>query len=113
MRLLFLLIFSILCLSAVDAQIVQRETDFNFDWKFILKKDTIKPKLFPLKDTDWRTVRLPHDWSVENSFDSNLEGATGFLPGGVGIYQKHFKTPSIKAETNTYVMVFIIMPHFG
>ncbi len=104
MRFLFLLVFSILFLSTADAQNAQRETDFNFDWKFALQKDTTKPKFIPLKDKEWRTVRLPHDWSVEMSFDSKYEGATGFLPGGVGIYQKHFKTSSIKSETNTYVL---------
>ncbi len=93
-----------LFLPKVDAQDLQRETDFNFEWKFALQKDTTKPKTIPLKDKKWRTLRLPHDWSVEMSFDPKYEGATGFLPGGVGVYQKHFKTTSNKKETNTYVL---------
>ena len=70
-----------------------REQDFNFDWKFQLQKDTKITETIPLKDTDWRDVRLPHDWSVESSFSNDFEGATGYLPGGVAWYQKHFSTP--------------------
>ncbi|WP_298532851.1 glycoside hydrolase family 2 TIM barrel-domain containing protein [uncultured Algibacter sp.] len=83
---------------------LSREVDFNFDWKFKLQKDTLKPTNLPLKDDDWRDIRLPHDWSVEMSFDSIYEGATGYLPGGVGVYQKHFKTPANKANMSTFVL---------
>ena len=83
---------------------LQREIDFNFDWKFKLQKDTTSLKKTPLNDEDWRDIRLPHDWSVEMSFSESLEGATGYLPGGVGVYQKHFKTPAKKSEKNTYIL---------
>ncbi|TNJ43214.1 glycoside hydrolase family 2 protein [Tamlana fucoidanivorans] len=83
---------------------IQREADFNFDWKFTLLKDTTSLTKIPLPDADWRDVRLPHDWSVEFSFDSNLEGCTGYLPGGVGVYQKHFKSPANKKEKSTFVL---------
>lgn len=91
------------CQSQQDEKF-NRQIDFNFDWKFILQKDTIKPSVIPMKDKDWRDVRLPHDWSVEMAFDSIYEGATGYLPGGVGVYQKHFKTPTDTSEKNTYIL---------
>ncbi|MGC6431154.1 MAG: glycoside hydrolase family 2 TIM barrel-domain containing protein, partial [Jejuia sp.] len=78
-------------------------TDFNFDWKFTLVKDTTLPAQVPLKDADWRNIRLPHDWSVELPFSEEWEGATGYLPGGVGIYQKHFKTPASPEEKSTFI----------
>ena len=90
--------------SGIHAQPIERETDFNFDWTFTLVEDSLLPKRIPLDDTKWRSVRLPHDWSVEASFDSNLEGCTGYLPGGVGIYQKHFPTPASPKYKNTYVL---------
>ncbi|WP_343330808.1 glycoside hydrolase family 2 TIM barrel-domain containing protein [Polaribacter staleyi] len=99
LKLVFILL--IVC-TTINAQ--EREQDFNFDWKFSLQKNTTKPKKVPLKDKKWRNVRLPHDWSVEKSFDSIYEGATGYLPGGVGIYQKHFKSNIDKAKTNTYIL---------
>lgn len=92
------------CFSKVVAQSIERETDFNFDWKFTLVEDTLPPKQIPLDDSQWRDVRLPHDWSVEASFDSTLEGCTGYLPGGVGIYQKHFEMPASPLEKSTFVL---------
>lgn len=83
---------------------VQRESDFNFNWKFTEVSQTSLPQTLPLDDEKWRTVRLPHDWSVEHSFSEDLEGATGYLPGGVGIYQKHFKTPINPAEKSAFVL---------
>ncbi|AWB68906.1 glycoside hydrolase family 2 [Saccharobesus litoralis] len=92
------------CISAVQASVVKRQVDFNFDWKFTLVNDTALPKNLPLNDSGWRDVRLPHDWSVEASFAEKWEGATGYLPGGVGIYQKHFATPADPNNTTTYVL---------
>jgi beta-galactosidase len=60
-------------------------------------------------DSGWRTVDLPHDWSIEDlptapattpprvvgPFDSQAEGgtATGFTVGGEGWYRKRFVLP--------------------
>ena len=82
----------------------QRTHDFNFGWKFQLQKNTQLPSTIPLQDSDWCTVRLPHDWSVEFSFDESLEGCTGYLPGGVGVYQKHFSTPIDSKTQNAYIL---------
>lgn len=86
-----------------EASQFKRATDFNFDWKFKLVNDTTLPSQVPLKDADWRDIRLPHDWSVELPFSEEWEGATGYLPGGVGIYQKHFKTPASPEEKSTFI----------
>lgn len=91
-------------ISCQGPESFNRETDFNFDWKFSLAADTSMPSRVPLDDTEWRDVRLPHDWSVEFSFDSTLEGCTGYLPGGVGIYQKHFETPASPVEKSSFVL---------
>ena len=98
---LLTLAVQISCQSPAD-QNFQREQDFNFDWKFTLLSDTSIPDVIPMDDASWRDVRLPHDWSVEASFDSTLEGCTGYLPGGVGVYQKHFASPP--KDEITYVL---------
>ncbi len=90
--------------QATAQETFQREWDANFGWKFTLLPDTTLPKNVPLADRDWREVRLPHDWSVELPFDSTLEGCTGYLPGGVGVYQKHFSTPASPKDKCTYVL---------
>tara|TARA_R110002049_G_scaffold307668_1_gene508831 strand:+ start:5944 stop:8436 length:2493 start_codon:yes stop_codon:yes gene_type:complete len=83
---------------------VNRETDFNFNWKFTLLKDTTSTHKTPFNDANWRDIRLPHDWSAEHAFDSIYEGATGYLPGGVGYYQKHFSTPINKETEKAYIL---------
>ncbi|WP_179950053.1 glycoside hydrolase family 2 TIM barrel-domain containing protein [Lutibacter citreus] len=99
-----LLVILVIILSYSGYAQTERSQDFNFDWKFTLVEETEKPTQLPLNDADWRDVRLPHDWSVEASFGENLEGCTGYLPGGVGVYQKHFKTPSNTSEKNIFVL---------
>lgn len=83
---------------------VPRESDFNFGWKFHLQSDTNTVALAtPLNDTAWRDIRLPHDWSVESSFSKELEGCTGYLPGGIGWYQKHFDAPAGVTGQRTFI----------
>lgn len=64
--------------------------DFNFKWKFNLE-DTPDAKEFNFNDDQWRTLNLPHDWSIEQSYTTeNTAGSTGFLPTGIGWYRKAF-----------------------
>ena len=46
--------------------------------------------------TTWRTVNLPHDWSIEGDFDKDApaghDGA--YLPTGKGWYRKLFRVES-------------------
>ncbi|NJB36066.1 glycoside hydrolase family 2 TIM barrel-domain containing protein [Croceivirga sp. JEA036] len=77
--------------------------DFNKSWEFKLQEnDTITPTFFT--NQDWRSLNLPHDWSVEFPFDSiQGEGATGYLLGGIGWYKKSFDRKT-NPETNTYIL---------
>lgn len=77
--------------------------DFNKNWKFKLTGDSSQEKVL-VDDSNWREISVPHDWSVEFSFDEDLgEGCTGYLPGGIGWYRKHFPTPSGKDESRVYI----------
>ncbi|GIZ09632.1 glycoside hydrolase family 2 TIM barrel-domain containing protein [Flavobacterium sp. UMI-01] len=102
-RIAFLLLLALFANVKMVAQ-EQREQDFNFDWKFQLQKDTKIATKLPLNDADWREVRLPHDWSVEFSFDKTKEGATGYLDGGVAWYQKHFSIPKSDSGKKVYIL---------
>src|SRR4051794_21290410 len=42
-------------------------------------------------DSDWRTVELPHDWSVEGKFGPSNHMDAGFLPRGIGWYRRRFR----------------------
>ena len=82
---------------------VDRENDFNFNWYFSLEENG-DASAFDFEDKNWRTLDLPHDWSVEFPFDSiNGEGATAYLPGGIGWYRKHFN-PNIGPDEKCYVL---------
>lgn len=71
--------------------------DFNFDWEFMLM-DSISG------EGKWKSVQIPHDWSVEASFDSiKGEGATGYLPGGIGVYRKEFPL-QLKDDQMAYLL---------
>ena len=65
------------------------------DWRFMLG-DPSGAEAPGFADAAWRTVELPHDWSIESAPDAkNLTGAGGgFFPGGVGWYRKTFHAPA-------------------
>lgn len=42
-------------------------------------------------DSDWRSVDLPHDWSIEGNFSPDNHLSAGFLPRGVGWYRRWFR----------------------
>ncbi len=44
-------------------------------------------------DHGFRTVLLPHDWSVEQPFSRENSSGTGYLSGGIGWYRLHFSLP--------------------
>ncbi|MBR8534019.1 DUF4982 domain-containing protein [Carboxylicivirga sediminis] len=89
-KLLLALMATMFLLSCQTTEKKQRNTDFNFDWKFSLEVDS-EAHNTNYNDSQWRTVNLPHDWSVEFPFDTiKGEGCTGYLPGGTGWYRKHF-----------------------
>jgi beta-galactosidase len=71
-----------------------RET-FDFGWKFQRGDfpDAQKPEF---SDSGWKSVDLPHDWSIEGPFsESEPAGSSGgYLPTGIGWYRKRFHLPA-------------------
>src|SRR6266540_102554 len=73
----------------------QRKTEkFDSRWRFHLG-DTPGAQDVAFDDAAWRSLDLPHDWSIEGEFsEQNPAGvAGGALPGGVGWYRKSFVVP--------------------
>jgi beta-galactosidase len=79
-----------------------REQDFNEGWKFHLG-DVKGADSTVFNDSQWRTLDLPHDWSIEDlpaapgkkqigpfTEDSEGKGSTGNVKGGIGWYRKTF-----------------------
>ncbi len=84
-----LLLASLLCLPIRAAQIAS----FDSDWKFVLS-DPPAAQASSFDDSQWQSVDLPHDWSIEQPFGSRWASGTAYLPGGVGWYRKTFTYPS-------------------
>ncbi|MEA3367551.1 MAG: glycoside hydrolase family 2 TIM barrel-domain containing protein, partial [Planctomycetota bacterium] len=70
----------------------QTVRDFDFDWKFT-KGDVHYAQAKTFDDAKWRTVQLPHDWSIEGPYSQEYASGTGYLPGGIGWYRKTFTLP--------------------
>ena len=64
------------------------------DWMFHLG-DTAGAERPEFNDKGWRGLDLPHDWSIEGTFqkDAPAGGRGGYLPGGIGWYRKVFTLP--------------------
>lgn len=74
--------------------------NFNKDWKFFLGDDSAA-KAIAYNDSKWRTLNLPHDWSIEGEFSEKHPTTfnQGALPAGIGWYRKTFMLPdSLKAK---------------
>lgn len=76
-------------------------TKFNDGWLFSLT-DSAAYATAEYADTAWRKLRLPHDWSIEGQISPSLASCTGYLPGGIGWYRKHFTADSIDAKHYLY-----------
>src|SRR5271156_3279504 len=72
-----------------------RKSSFDQQWKFC-KGDTEGAQSPDFKDGGWRTLDLPHDWSIEGPFseDAPAAGTGAYLPTGIGWYLKHFTLPA-------------------
>lgn len=72
----------------------EKKQDFSAGWRFCLGagEEARRPDF---DDSAWRTLDLPHDWSIEQPFDKDSPGgwAAGYLDGGLGWYRKRFTPP--------------------
>jgi beta-galactosidase len=85
-----------------DGSFNNRNLPFDTGWKFL--RDSVSGAQNPsFDDSRWRTLDLPHDWSIENFAESDNENhigpftktseggvSTGHVKGGTGWYRKHF-----------------------
>lgn len=74
----------------------------NNNWKFIRGEQELG-FYRGLDDSSWRSVTLPHDWSVEEPFSKEHSSGTGYLPGGVGWYRKTFSLPENRRGSRVLV----------
>jgi beta-galactosidase len=65
------------------------------DWKFVLG-DPVGAALQTFDAQSWRTVTVPHDWSIEGTPNEKnpTGGGGGYFPAGIGWYRKTFTAPA-------------------
>jgi beta-galactosidase len=79
---------------------MERKQLFDYDWKFFLG-DASEAKSNDFNDASWRSLDLPHDWSIEGRVNpkNQTKGAGGYFPTGIGWYRKTFQASDAwKAE---------------
>jgi beta-galactosidase len=61
----------------------------NDDWLFKLGDDSAYSEV-SYNANSWRKLDVPHDWSVEGTYDTihGTDWQTGYLPAGIGWYRK-------------------------
>src|SRR3954471_21483747 len=69
----------------------ERGVSFNANWKFNLGNASGAENV-SYNDASWRTLAVPHDWSIELPFNKNSPSGNdgGCLDGGIGWYRKNF-----------------------
>ncbi|MGW8317065.1 MAG: sugar-binding domain-containing protein, partial [Bacteroidales bacterium] len=90
----FILIIA-LALASACTNAPRTVESFNTGWKFKLG-DTEEAMQPGYNDSEWRSLDLPHDWSIEGEFspDNPATVGGGALPGGIGWYRKSFTLPA-------------------
>jgi beta-galactosidase len=78
--------------------------DFDKGWHFHLG-DVNGAENPAMNDNAWRTLDLPHDWSIEGKFskDNPATPDGGALPGGIGWYRKVFTVPVSSKDKKVYI----------
>jgi len=74
----------------------------NSGWQFQLG-DVKNAQAIDFDAGRWRTLDLPHDWSVEGTLSPSLASCTGYLPGGIGWYRKTVNIPQGKTGDRVYL----------
>ena len=87
-----------------------RDSFFTEQWKFY-KGDIAEAQAPAFDDRKWRMLDLPHDWSIEESFDSKLASCTAFLPCGIAWYRKTFTVPADASDKSIRVRFDGVMNH--
>lgn len=115
-KFLILLVAVIPALFSCTQQKTERETNFNDNWKFI-RADVDNAEQPAFDDSEWRTLDLPHDYSIEDlsakegvkqigPFSEESAGgpSTAHVVGGTAWYRKHFTLE--KADKGKIVKIF-------
>lgn len=99
-RLIVLAICLVTSSTMTQAAPTRTVLNFDADWKFSLT-DPANGMMPKLDDSAWRSLDVPHDWSIEGPFGPQYGSGNGYAPGGIGWYRKHFRVDGAEGKRVT------------
>lgn len=90
-------------MNSLDQQASRHQSLFNQNWQFQLNETP--------QESAWEEIQLPHDWSIKQDFNPECDGATGYLPGGIGWYRKSFDNPLSHSQRKAFLVFDGIYNH--
>ena len=98
-----ILIITLLLSAAAHSQSRQIQ-QLDTDWRF-LQSDSPGAESPTFDDSAWKTVTLPHDWSIAGPVEENApsRAAGGFFPTGIAWYRKTLTLPNLDPTQRTYI----------
>jgi beta-galactosidase len=77
---------------------------FTSNWRF-LQSDAPAAQSPAFDDTAWKTVTLPHDWSIAGPVEENApsRAAGGFFPTGIGWYRNDLTISKLDPAKRIYI----------
>ena len=101
----YIFISLILLSTSMVAKNTPKVQNFTENWKFTLADSTMNASSPTFDDSAWRTLNLPHDWSIESDFGKDFPASPGggALPGGLGWYRKSFTVDKTNNGKRIYI----------
>ena len=105
MKHFFYLIGIVFIASCSKSDSFRKVEDFNQNWKFSLANQQNAQEI-NFDDKDWKTLNVPHDWSIEKGYkkDGETASSTGFVEGGIGWYRKYFTLNSDDTKNHISIL---------
>ncbi|MGI6232933.1 MAG: sugar-binding domain-containing protein [Prevotella sp.] len=108
-RKLFQLTLTIIAISiwgiqGLVARPLERKILLDANWRFHLgEQENAASQSF--HDDNWRTLSLPHDWSIEQHVTKDAPSGNdgGYFPTGIGWYRKSFTIPSSMKDEKVWI----------
>ncbi|NQU84727.1 MAG: beta galactosidase jelly roll domain-containing protein, partial [Mariniphaga sp.] len=103
-QLIILSFFGLLIFSSCSKTQPREIIKFTKEWKLTLDdNDSFKNADFD--DSGWRSLNVPHDWSIEGEFNRENPASPGggALPGGTGWYRKSFTVPASDEDKLVFI----------
>ena len=99
--LFLMLLISISC-STGNNDTPRQKIKFDYGWSFSKGEFTDAYKN-DFDDKEWKSLDLPHDWSITDTFSKKNPGSCAYATGGIGWYRKKFNTDNISKDSKVSI----------